>query len=116
MNVLKDTVKARKLTGGNITSAKLVEPQTARVWRPGGEAAITAAFGKDAVAPEKIKSPAAIEKMSSRGKELALEWGYKPDSAGLTIAPLSDRRPEARPKGNATVFAAHAQTPEEQGF
>lgn len=116
MNVLKDTVKARKLTGGNITSAKLVEPQTARVWRPGGEAAIKAAFGKDAVAPEKIKSPAAIEKMSSRGKELALEWGYKPDSAGLTIAPLSDRRPEARPKGNATVFAAHAQTPEEAGF
>lgn len=116
MNVLKETVKARKLTGGNIPSAKLVEPQTARVWRPGGEAAIKAAFGKDAVAPEKLKSPAGIEKLSSRGKEMALEWGYKPESAGLTVAPLSDRRPEAKPKGNAAVFAAHAQSPEEAGF
>ena len=105
MNALKETVKARKLTGADIRSAKLVEPQTARVWKPGGEAAIKAAFGKDAVAPEKIKSPAAIEKLSSRGKELALEWGYKPDAAGLTIAPLSDRRPEAKPKGNAGTFA-----------
>ncbi len=108
MKVLEQTVKARKLTGANIPSAKLVEPQTARVWRPGGEAAIKAAFGKDAIAPEKIKSPAAIEKLSSRGKEMATEWGYKPDAAGLTIAPLSDRRPEAKPKGNATVFEAHA--------
>lgn len=116
MNVLKEAVKARKLTGGNIPSAKLVEPQTARVWRPGGEAAIKAAFGKDAVAPEKLKSPAAIEKLSSRGKQMAIEWGYKPDSAGLTVAPLSDRRPEAKPKGNAGVFASHAQTPEQQGF
>lgn len=116
MNVLKETVKARKLTGGNIPSAKLVEPQTARVWRPGGEAAIKAAFGKDAIAPEKLKSPAAIEKLSSRGREMALEWGYKPESAGLTIAPLSDRRPEAKPKGNAGVFAAHAQAPEQAGF
>lgn len=116
MNVLKETVKARKLTGANIPSAKLVEPQTARVWKPGGEAAIKAAFGADAIAPEKLKSPAAIEKLSSRGKALALEWGYKPDNAGLTIAPLSDRRPEAKPKGNAGVFAAHAQSPEEAGF
>lgn len=116
MNVLKETVKARKLTGADIKSAKLVEPQTARVWRPGGEAAIKAAFGADAVAPPKLKSPAAIEKLSSRGKEMALEWGYKPDSAGLTIAPLSDRRPEAKTKGNATVYAAYTQTPEEQGF
>lgn len=109
MNVLKETVKARKLTGGNIPSAKLVEPQTARVWKPGGEAAIKQAFGKDAVAPEKIKSPAGIEKLSSRGKALALEWGYKPDAAGLTIAPLSDRRPEAKPKGNAGTFAHIAE-------
>lgn len=108
MKVLEQTVKARKLTGGNIPSAKLVEPQTARVWRPGGQAAIEAAFGAQAFEPRKVKSPAGIEKLSSRGKEMATEWGYKPDSAGLTIAPLSDRRPEAKPKGNATVFEAHA--------
>lgn len=108
MKVLEQTVKARKLTGGNIPSAKLVEPQTARVWKPGGEAAVKAALGTDAYDPAKIKSPASVEKLSSRGKELAIEWAYKPDSAGLTIAPLSDRRPEAKPKGNATVFEQHA--------
>ena len=42
------------------------------------------------------------------GKELALEYGYKPDSAGLVVAPLSDPRPEAKPKGNASVFEQHA--------
>lgn len=108
MGVLKETVKARKLTGCNIPSAKLVEPQTARVWKPGGEAAIKAAFGEKAYAPPKVLSPAAIEKLSSQGKELALEYGYKPDASGLTIAPLSDRRPEAKRPGNAGVFAAHA--------
>jgi len=109
MKVLEQTVKARKLTGANIPSAKLVEPQTARVWKPGGIAAIQAAFGAQAFKPAEPLSPAAIEKLSSRGKELALEWGYKPESAGLTIAPLSDRRPEAKPKGNATVFEQHAK-------
>lgn len=108
MKVLENTVKARKLTGGDIPSAKLVEPMTARVWKPGGEAAVKAAFGDKAYAPAKVLSPAGIEKLSSRGKELALEWGYKPTAAGLTIAPLSDRRPEVKPKTNADVYAAHA--------
>jgi hypothetical protein len=107
MNVLKQTVKARKLTGGDIPSAKLVEPQTARVWKPGGIAAIEAAFGEKAYVKKPL-SPAGVEKLSSRGKELALEYGYKPDSAGLTVAPLSDRRPEVKPRGNAGVYAEHA--------
>lgn len=105
MGVLKETVKARKLTGGNIPSAKFVEPMTARVWKPGGEAAVRAVFGEKAYAPPKLLSPAGIEKLSSQGKALALEYGYKPDAQGLTIAPLSDRRPEAKPKGNADTFA-----------
>jgi len=108
MKVLETTVHHRMMTGGKITSAKLVEKQTARVWKPGGVAAIQAAFGEKAFAPRKELSPAAIEKLSSRGKELALEYGYKPDSAGLVVAPLTDRRPEAKPAGNAGVFAAHA--------
>lgn len=109
MNVLEQTVKARKLTGADIKSAKLVEPQVARVWAPGGLAAIEAAFGDKAYAPRKPLSPAGIEKLSSRGKELALTYGYKPDSAGLTVAPLSDRRPEAKPRGNVGVYAEHAR-------
>lgn len=104
MKVLEDTVRARKLTGANIPSAKLVEPQTARVWKPGAEGVLKATFGEKAFEPRKIKSPAAIEKLSSTGKELAIEWGYKPDAGRLTIAPLSDRRPEAKPRTNENVF------------
>ena len=108
MKVLETTVHARLMTGGKIPSAKLVEKQTQRVWKPGGVAAIEAAFGERAYKPKEPLSPAGIEKLSSRGKELALEYGYKPESAGLVVAPLSDRRPEAKPKGNAGVFEAHA--------
>jgi hypothetical protein len=108
MKVLETTVHHRMMTGGAIKSAKLVEKQVARVWKPGGVAAIQAAFGAKAYKPKEPLSPAGVEKLSSRGKELALEYGYKPDSAGLVVAPLSDRRPEAKPKGNAGVFADHA--------
>lgn len=108
MKVLETTVHHRMMTGGRIPSAKLVEKQVARVWKPGGVAAIEAAFGPAAYKPKEPLSPAGVEKLSSRGKELALEYGYKPDSAGLVVAPLSDRRPEAKPRGNAGVFEAHA--------
>lgn len=117
MKVLEETVRARMIaTPGCITSSKLVEKKVARVWRPGAQAALVAAFGEKAFEPKEIKSPAQIEKLSSRGKEMALEWGYKPESAGLTIAPLSDPRPEAKPKTNASVFESHAQTNEQMGF
>lgn len=116
MNALESVVHARLVGGSKIPSAKLVEKKTARVWRPGAQAALLAAFGEKAMKPSEIKSPAQIEKLSSRGKELALEWGYKPESAGLSVAPLSDPRPEAKPRSNATVFEGHVQTPEQMGF
>lgn len=116
MNVLETTVHARLVGGGTIPSAKLVDKKVARVWKPGAAAALEAAFKEKAFEPKKIKSPAQIEKLSSRGKEMALEYGYKPESAGLSVAPLSDPRPEAKPRGNATVFEAFEQTPQEMGF
>jgi hypothetical protein len=116
MKVLETTVLHRKLTGADIKSAKLVEKQTARVWAPGGVAAIQAAFGDKAYKPREPLSPAGVEKLSSRGKELAQEYGYKPESGGLVIAPLSDRRPEAKPRSGATVFKNFEQSPEQAGF
>ncbi len=116
MNVLETTVHARLIGGGSIPSAKLVEKRVARVWKPGAAAVLEATFGDKAYEPKKIKSPAGIEKLSSRGKDLALEYGYKPDSAGLSVAPQSDPRPEAKPRGNATVFEGHAQSPAEAGW
>ncbi len=116
MKTLETTVHARLIGGGSIPSAKLVEKKVARVWKPGAAAALQAAFGDKAYKTREMISPAAAEKLSSRGKELALEYGYKPESAGLSVAPLTDPRPEAKPRGNASTFAAHAQTPEEAGF
>lgn len=116
MSALETTVHARLVAGGSIPSAKLVEKKTRRVWKPGAHAALAAALGENAYEPKSIKSPAQIEKLSSMGKSLALEWGYKPESAGLSVAPLSDPRPEAKPRTNATTFANFEQSPEDLGF
>ena len=116
MNALETTVHHRLVGGAKISNAKLVEKRVNRVWKPGAAAALKAAFGDKAFTVPEIKSPAQIEKLSSRGKELALEYGYKPESHGLSVAPLSDPRPEAKPKTNAEVFQGHAQSLEEAGF
>lgn len=116
MKSLETTVHHRLVTGGKIPNAKLVEKRVARVWRPGAHAALKETFGDTAFTSPEVKSPAQIEKLSSRGKEMALEWGYKPESAGLSVAPLTDPRPEAKPRSNAAVFEGHAQSLEEAGF
>jgi len=116
MNALGDVVYARKIAGSNITSAKLVEKQTRRVWKVGAEPALAQTFGPNAYDPAKLKSPASIEKLSTRGKELALEYGYKPEADRLTIAPLTDPRPEAKPPNSALIFKDFEQTPEQMGF
>lgn len=116
MKSLENTVYARAVAGGSIPSAKLVEKKVNRVWKPGADGALKAAFGDKAYKDREVRSPAQVEKLSSRGKEIALEWGYKPQAGVLTIAPLTDPRPEAKSRGNATTFAAHAQSPEAAGF
>jgi hypothetical protein len=116
MKALETTVHHRLVTGGKIPNAKLVEKRVARVWRPGAHAALKEAFGEKAFTAPEVKSPAQIEKLSSRGKDMALEWGYKPESAGLSVAPLTDPRPEAKPRSNASVFEGHAQSLEDAGF
>ena len=110
----------RFLTGGSVdevidvinAQGGVVAGVGVLVNRSGGKAA----FGDAAFTSPEIKSPAQIEKLSSRGKELALEYGYKPESAGLSVAPLSDPRPEAKPRTNANVFEGHSTTFEDAGF
>jgi len=117
MNALDDVVKARLIGGGKMENAKLVEKQTKRVWKPGAAPALEAVFGEQAYDPKKIKSPAAIEKLSTRGKDMAKEWGYKPDADALTIAGLDDPRPPAVPQSsNARAFAGFEQSSEELGW
>lgn len=103
-NELEKVAFARKIAGAPITSAKLVEKMVHRVFKGGAEAAAQARFGEIAYQPAKLKSPAALEKLSSDGKAFVIEWAFKPDSERLTIAPLSDRRAEVTRKDNAEVF------------
>jgi hypothetical protein len=116
MTALDNTVHHRLVGGAEIPSAKLVEKIVRRVWKPGAAAALKAAFGDAAFTSPEIKSPAQVEKLSSQGKALALEYGYKPESHGLSVAPMSDPRPQAKPKSNAEVFKGHAQSLDEAGF
>ena len=116
MKVLDDTVKARLVGGSDIPSAKLVETRTNRTWKSGAEVALKTALGKHAYEPSKLKSPAQIEKLSSRGKDLALEYGFKPDATRLSLAPIDDPRPAAKGSANERVFKNFGQSNEELGW
>jgi hypothetical protein len=78
--------------------------------------ALKTVFGKNAYEPAKLKSPAQIEKLSSRGKEMVLEWGFKPDAQKLSLAPIDDPRPAAKGSANEKVFKNFGQSPEELGW
>lgn len=112
INALKTTVQARLIGGARLDSAKLVEKRSNRVWKQGAQSALVQAFGDHAYKSKELKSPAGIEKLSSRGKEMAVEWGYKPDANGVTVAPMDDPRAAAVPVStNQRVFANFALTP-----
>lgn len=115
-NALEQVVFARKVAGRPITSAKLVEKMTRRVWKPGAEQAAREKFGEQAYEPKKLKSPAQLEKLSSGAKAFALEYGFKPDADRLTVAPLSDRRAEAIASANEIVFKKFAIPIEDLGW
>lgn len=115
-NELEKVVFARKIAGKDIKSAKLVEKMVHRVWKGGAEEAARIKFGEAAYAPKKMKSPAQMEKHSSDGKAFALEYGFKPDSERLTVAPISDRRAEVVPPSNAEVFKNYATPLEDLGW
>lgn len=113
---LENVAFARKLAGEPITTGKLVERMVHRIWKPGAEAEAKARWGAQAYNPAKFKSPAQIEKLSSGGKDFAKEFSFKPESDRLTLAPLSDRRQEAQPKGNAEIFKNFAIPLEDLGW
>jgi hypothetical protein len=104
MKVLETTVHARLMTGSRIPSAKLVEKQTARVWKPRRRRrdrgylwrARLQAQGT-AVAGRRRKAVVARQGIGAGIRLQARE--RRP-----VVAPLSDRRPEAKPRGNAGVF------------
>jgi len=115
MTELEKVTYARLIGGSEITSAKLVAKRTSRDWKAGADTALAEAFG-EAAYKKSLKSPAEIEKLSSRGKALALEFGFMPESTGMTVAPIGDPKPAVKPPSNASTFEAFAGNHEYEGF
>jgi hypothetical protein len=98
----------RARAGHRVLGYKMVNMKANRVYKPerpidvdgqtvsvSVEAAAVKAFGDDAyvtLKPE-LKSPAQLEKLEG-GDLFVQDWAYKPNK-GLTLAPESDKRPEA---------------------
>lgn len=115
MNDLDKVAYARAIGGHEFQNGKLVAKKANREWRPDAEKVLVAALG-EAAYEKKLRSPAQVEKLSSRGKDLAQEWGYKPTAEGLSFVTLSDDRPAVKPKGNEDVFKSFAKKLEDAGW
>lgn len=91
---MKFAVEGRLLTGETFKNAKLVEKRaTSRNWREGADKALVSAFGTGVFTKPELKSPAVVEKEFAGAKTLTAEWAFTPESGGVTVAHISDRRP-----------------------
>lgn len=85
--------------GEKVHGYKLVKQKANRAWRDEAELQMMFEFGDEAYDKPKLKSPADIEKMPG-GKVFVAQYAYSPET-GLTIAPSTDKRKEAKPLMNA---------------
>jgi hypothetical protein len=83
----------RAVRGEKVKGRKLVKKRGNRTWRDVAEAELQKIFG-DAAYERSLKSPPQIEKLPD-GKKFVAQYAYTPET-GLTLAPSSDKRPEAR--------------------
>jgi hypothetical protein len=89
-NDLQPEAFARALQGKTIRHFKVVHKIAQRAWKDGSEAALVRTFGQEAYEPQKLRSPARIEKLIG-GQDFVVEHAYKPQT-GLTLAPEEDKR------------------------
>lgn len=114
---IRDETDRRCKAGKTVPGAKLVFAKVDRAWKPDAVAIVDPdfpddvqpgrleqLFGAEAWEPRKLRSPASIEGIPG-GKEFCAEWASKP-KAGLTVAPLSDKRTAQTPLTNEEVFSA----------
>ena len=112
IKALRSEVERRAMAGGTFSNAKLVNRKTDRIWKP--EAAEV--FKDKRCFETKMLSPAQMEKIAIPGiKDTVKEYAYQPD-AGLTLAPISDRRAamQAPPSTNERFAAALKRLDQEE--
>lgn len=104
MKAQDDEVFRRLQAGRAVSTAKLVYKRADRVFHDGAPERL-AELGEAIYTTPELKSPAAIEKLGPRAKELVKELAYMPQT-GLTVAPVDDKRPGIAPTLAKDVFAA----------
>lgn len=84
----------RALSGEKVYGHKLVQQKGNRVWNDKAEAHLKKTFGATAYTRD-LKSPAQVELLPG-GKVVVSQYAFSPQK-GLTLAPSSDKRAEAKP-------------------
>jgi hypothetical protein len=95
----RETAFARAQKGATIPGWKLVKGRVNRIWKDTAEKAVVKLFGADAYEPQKLKSPAQIEKMP-QGKAIAAKYAFKPEG-DQQLVKATESRPEQSPKTKA---------------
>ncbi len=98
----------RMMLGQDVPGTKLVEKKADRVWKEKAAGIFQARFGPEAMTKPELLSPAQMEKIGAEAKELVKQWAYKPQT-GLTLAPVSDRRPAVKVQSPSEVFQEAVQ-------
>jgi hypothetical protein len=91
LNAMEEEALRRLNLGKKIAGIKLVPKKANRVFKSEAPAIFKAKFGKDAMTPSEIKSPAEMERLGAEAKELVKEYAYTPQT-GLTVAVDTDKR------------------------
>jgi hypothetical protein len=94
----------RLMSGQPSTGGKLVMKKVDREWKEGAKGPLWAKFGDVIYTVPELRSPAQIEALPG-GDVLVAEWAFKPEG-GLTVAAISDKRSEAKPKQASALFGA----------
>ncbi len=107
IKAIEQECKARleKGTEPEEIGVKLVASRADRIWKDGAEEILKARLGADAYSKPELKSPKAIEDLSSANKAITKEYAYVP-TRGTSLALLSDKRPAIKVKTAAETFGA----------
>lgn len=104
LKALEGETFARLNAGREVPNTKLVYQKTNRVWKKGAEARFKDEFGAEAFTAPEFRSPADMESIGEKAKNLVHEWAYQPQ-AGLTVALASDKKPGIKMKTSTQAFA-----------
>lgn len=108
LKALEEEVYRRRTLGVDVPQSKLVQKKAERVFKPEATDIFTVKFGDEAFVPATLKSPAQMEKIGVLAKTMVHEWAYTPVT-GLTVAPLTDKRPAVKIQTTTEAFPNAAE-------